>query len=66
MSNLTYIMPCFIIADLKISVSFYVDKLGFEVRYIGPLSYYKIRDGVAVCPVSPLVGALIGPDTDIE
>jgi catechol 2,3-dioxygenase-like lactoylglutathione lyase family enzyme len=29
-------MPCFIIADLKISVSFYVDKLGFEVLYIGP------------------------------
>ena len=29
-------MPCFIIADLKISVSFYVDKLGFEIRYIGP------------------------------
>lgn len=29
-------MPCFIIADLKTSVSFYVNKLGFEVRYIGP------------------------------
>lgn len=36
MTNLTYIMPCFIIADLKISASFYVDKLGFEIRYIGP------------------------------
>jgi hypothetical protein len=36
MTNLAYIMPCFIIADLKISVSFYVDKLGFEIRYIGP------------------------------
>jgi hypothetical protein len=36
MTNLTYIMPCFIIADLKISVSLYVDKLGFEIRYIGP------------------------------
>jgi catechol 2,3-dioxygenase-like lactoylglutathione lyase family enzyme len=35
MTNLTYIMPCFIIADLKISVSFYVDKLGFEVLYTG-------------------------------
>ena len=36
MANLSYIMPCFIITDLKISVSFYVDKLGFEVRHIGP------------------------------
>jgi catechol 2,3-dioxygenase-like lactoylglutathione lyase family enzyme len=36
MTNLSYIMPCFIVADLKSSVSFYVDKLGFETRYIGP------------------------------
>lgn len=36
MRNLTYIMPCFIISDLKISVSFYVDKLGFEILYQGP------------------------------
>jgi hypothetical protein len=36
MTNLSYIMPCFIITDLKISVSFYVDKLGFKVRYMGP------------------------------
>jgi catechol 2,3-dioxygenase-like lactoylglutathione lyase family enzyme len=36
MVNLSYIMPCFIVTDLKISVSFYADKLGFKVRYIGP------------------------------
>jgi catechol 2,3-dioxygenase-like lactoylglutathione lyase family enzyme len=36
MTNLTHIWPFFIIADLKTSVSFYVDKLGFEVRYTGP------------------------------
>jgi catechol 2,3-dioxygenase-like lactoylglutathione lyase family enzyme len=30
MPNLTYIAPFFIVADLKASVSFYVDKLGFE------------------------------------
>ena len=36
MSNLTYISPSFIVASLKTSVAFYVDKLGFEVRYIGP------------------------------
>ncbi len=36
MANLTNIFPCFIVTDLKTSVSFYVDKLGFEVRHIGP------------------------------
>ena len=36
MPNLTYIAPFFIVTSLKASVSFYVDKLGFEVRYIGP------------------------------
>ena len=52
MTNLTYIMPCFIIADLKISVSFYVDKLGFEIRYIGPDEnpYWTIvgRDNISI------------------
>jgi catechol 2,3-dioxygenase-like lactoylglutathione lyase family enzyme len=36
MTNLIYVSPFFIVASLKTSVSFYVDKLGFEVRYIGP------------------------------
>jgi len=36
MENLSYIMPCFIVAELNTSVSFYVDKLGFKIRYIGP------------------------------
>ncbi|MFT3949607.1 MAG: hypothetical protein QM763_21770 [Agriterribacter sp.] len=36
MTNLTYISPSFIVASLKDSVSFYVDKLGFEIRFIGP------------------------------
>jgi len=36
MTNLTYISPLFIVADLKISSAFYVDKLGFEIRYMGP------------------------------
>ena len=52
MANLTYIMPCFIITDLKISVSFFVDKLGFEVRYIGPDGepYWAIvgRDNISI------------------
>jgi len=36
MSNLTYISPSFIVSNIKDSVSFYVDQLGFEVWYIGP------------------------------
>ena len=36
MTNLNYIAPSFIVADLRISVAFYVDKLGFTVRYIAP------------------------------
>ena len=36
MTNLTYVSPFFIVTSLKDSVSFYVDKLGFEIRYIGP------------------------------
>ena len=52
MTNLTSIWPSFIIVNLKISVSFYVDKLGFEVRYIGPDDdpYWAIvgRDNVSI------------------
>jgi len=36
MTILTYVAPFFIVKNLKTSVSFYVNKLGFEVRYIGP------------------------------
>ena len=36
MANLSSIWPFFIVANLKTSVAFYVDKLGFETRYIGP------------------------------
>jgi catechol 2,3-dioxygenase-like lactoylglutathione lyase family enzyme len=36
MANLTYISPSFIVTDLKTSVAFYTDKLGFEIRHIGP------------------------------
>jgi catechol 2,3-dioxygenase-like lactoylglutathione lyase family enzyme len=36
LSNLTSIAPFFIVTNLKASVSFYIDKLGFEVRYTGP------------------------------
>jgi len=36
MANLNFISPFFIVSDVNDSVSFYVDKLGFEVIYIGP------------------------------
>jgi len=36
MANLNQIWPFFIIDDLKASIDFYVDKLGFEIRYTGP------------------------------
>jgi catechol 2,3-dioxygenase-like lactoylglutathione lyase family enzyme len=36
MANLNFISPFFIVADLKTSVSFYTDKLGFEILYTGP------------------------------
>src|SRR6185312_1619354 len=36
MSNLTYVAPFFIVADVQPSLAFYVDKLGFHIRYTGP------------------------------
>lgn len=36
MINLSYISPSFIVSNLTDSVSYYVDKLGFVVRHIGP------------------------------
>ncbi|MET7000129.1 VOC family protein [Chitinophaga defluvii] len=52
MSNLTSISPFFIVVSLKDSVSFYVNKLGFEVRYIGPENapFFAIagRDNISI------------------
>jgi catechol 2,3-dioxygenase-like lactoylglutathione lyase family enzyme len=36
MANLSFISPFFIVADLKASVGFYVNKLGFDIHYMGP------------------------------
>ncbi len=36
MANLNSIWPSFIVKNLKASVVFYTDKLGFEIRHIGP------------------------------
>jgi catechol 2,3-dioxygenase-like lactoylglutathione lyase family enzyme len=52
MTNLTYISPFFIVKSLKTSVSFYTDKLGFEIRYMGPDEdpYWAIvgRDNISI------------------
>lgn len=36
MANLTYIAPLFIVSDVRDSVNFYVEKLGFELIHIAP------------------------------
>ena len=36
MSKLNFISPFFIVSNIKDSVAYYVDKLGFEIWYIGP------------------------------
>ena len=50
MSNLNFIAPFFIVENLQPSVAFYVEKLGFEIKFIGPDDdpYFAIvgRDGV--------------------
>ncbi len=52
MSNLSFIMPCFIVMDLSDSIAFYVDKLGFEILYSGPgdSPYWAIvgRDSISI------------------
>jgi catechol 2,3-dioxygenase-like lactoylglutathione lyase family enzyme len=52
MTNLTHIWPFFIVTDLRKSVSFYKDKLGFHIRHIGPDGdpYWAIvgRDNISI------------------
>jgi catechol 2,3-dioxygenase-like lactoylglutathione lyase family enzyme len=52
MGNLHSISPFFVVSNLKHSVNFYVNQLGFEVRYLGPDDdpYFAIvgRDQIAI------------------
>jgi predicted lactoylglutathione lyase len=52
MTNLTYISPFFIVTSLKASVLFYVEKLGFQIRHMGPdaAPYWAIvgRDNISI------------------
>jgi catechol 2,3-dioxygenase-like lactoylglutathione lyase family enzyme len=51
-TNLTFISPFFIVANVKTSVSFYTDKLGFQIRHMGPEDdpYWAIvgRDNISI------------------
>jgi|WetSurMetagenome_2_1015567.scaffolds.fasta_scaffold924634_1 hypothetical protein len=64
MATLTSIMPFFIVEDLKNSTSFYIDKLGFEMRYIGPDEdpYWAIvgRDDISIMlkAIAPGINAI--------
>ncbi len=60
MSKLNFISPFFIVSNLKDSVAFYVDKLGFKVLFIGPEGdeYYAM---LGRGPVSIMLKA-IAPD----
>ena len=52
MTQLEYISPSFIVDKLKSSVAFYVDKLGFKIRFIGPENdpFFAIvgRDNISI------------------
>jgi catechol 2,3-dioxygenase-like lactoylglutathione lyase family enzyme len=52
MLNLTYIAPFFIVSNINVSVSFYVNKLGFKIRYMGPEGdpFYAMvgRDNISI------------------
>ena len=51
-ANLTYVAPFFIVADIKPSVAFYIDKLGFQTLFMGPEGdpFYAmvVRDKVSI------------------
>jgi hypothetical protein len=64
--NLTSIAPFFIVTDLQISVSYYVDRLGFQLAFQGPddSPYYAgvSRDGVSIMLKAILPGVLPQPN----
>jgi catechol 2,3-dioxygenase-like lactoylglutathione lyase family enzyme len=51
-TNLTSISPFFIVKDLRTSVAYYVDRLGFQLDFEGPAGdpYYAhvSRDGIGI------------------
>ncbi|HEY0434009.1 MAG TPA: VOC family protein [Chitinophagaceae bacterium] len=64
MANLNSISPFFIVSDLRGSLAFYTQKLGFETRFTGPENdpYFAIvgRDQVSIMlkEIEPGIGAM--------
>jgi predicted lactoylglutathione lyase len=50
-SNLVSISPFFIVKDLKASIAYYIDRLGFQLEYQGPADgpYYAGVSRDAIC-----------------
>jgi len=52
MTNLSYISPFFIVKNLQLATSFYVEQLGFEIQFISPGAHpvFAIvgRDNIAI------------------
>lgn len=50
--NLESISPCFIVKDLQVSISYYIERLGFQLDFQGPDDdpYYArvSRDGIGI------------------
>lgn len=63
MEDITHIDPLFIVSNLKKAISYYVDKLGFEVRHIGPpdLDFFAIvgrnRVNIMIKEIAPGINA---------
>ncbi len=63
MSTLNFISPFFIVSNLKSSVAFYVDKLGFEAWYTGPADgpYWAMIGRGPVCIMLKAIAPDIKP-----
>jgi catechol 2,3-dioxygenase-like lactoylglutathione lyase family enzyme len=48
--TITGISPCFLVRDVPATVSFYCEKLGFEIEYLEPDPFFAIvrRDGAMI------------------
>ena len=65
-ANLVSINPFFIVKDLKVSVAYYVERMGFQVDFEGPpddVYYARVsRDGLGIMLKAILPGVLPCPN----
>jgi catechol 2,3-dioxygenase-like lactoylglutathione lyase family enzyme len=71
LGRLTYIAPVFRVPDLRRSVAFYRDQLGFDLDFIYESSYASVsRDGCHIhlrcAPPAPRDQAALAPDEFID